>query len=284
MDHSEGIQIPKGVLPQVSSLQPGLAVIFKAPQMDVRMFNDHIQHLNDRLSELYPNFTTANAAGDWEGLESRFKRLRQDAINNNRVCFIAVEPFAPRETMLQALADHTFAYAKCMSQLLFCTLKVNGKVNVTFGHVPMDVIRVLRPPRPKPERTVLQIELPDGVDRDEAERRIDALMKEYKKPDPTLYEVYAHRAGDPDGDLLAHSQYGSPLPSITDMVLEVRHRCLNWREGVWSVSYRVNGATVLETRRTDDETPREFIERHHTAVMAFANAYSINTKPEPSRA
>lgn len=283
MDHSEGLQIPKGVLPQVSSLQPGLAVIFKAPQMDVRLFSEHISHLNDKLSKLRPSFTTADATGDWQSLEERFKRLRQDAINNNRVYFIAVEPFAQREIALRALADHVFAYAKCMSQLLFCTLKANGKVNVSFGHVPMDVIRVMRMPTPKPERTVMHIELPDGVDRDEAERRIEALMKEFKKPDPTLYEVYAHRHDDPNGEVLAHCQYGGQLPSIKDLVNEVRHRCLNWRDGgVWSVTYRVNGTTVLETKREEDDTPAEFLDRHHKAVMAFVNVYNLTTKPERS--
>lgn len=281
MDHSEGIQIPTGVLPQVSSLQPGLALIFKSPQMEARQYEAHISYLNGKLSALYPSFTDAQATGDWQSLHERFTRLRKEAIENKRVIFVALDPFVPREQMLLSAADHAFAYSKCMSTVLFHTLKANCKVNVIFGHVPTEVIRLNRI-LPKKERTQIKVELPEGVDQDEAEARIKKVLAELHTPKPVWHQIWAHRTTDGRGELV-QGEYATtmPWPSVKDLIQEIRHRCLNWRDtSVAKVSFTTNTHLMLEVERLPFELMDDFLKRFETALQVYISTYDVKTKPE----
>lgn len=281
MDHSEGIQIPKGVLPQVTRIKPGLALLFKSPQMDVRILTEHITYLDERLSKLRPSFTDANATGDWQSLQDRLSRLRKEAIANGRLFFVVIEPFAQRELMLQALADHVFVYAKCMNTTLFHAVKRNGALRAIFGPIATEVVEVGRAHLSKPERKFIRIELPEGVDQDVAERRVKAVLKEYQQAHPVLHQISAHHHAEDQTGRLIEAIYRPfvKFPSRKNLVeklkAEVGPGRWPYRTPVQRVSFTMNSDLMLEVVREDEETDAQFFKRFDQALKQYLANYDL---------
>lgn len=286
MDHAEGIQIPKGVLPQVTRIKPGLALLFKSTQMDVRILTEHSIHLNEKLSKLRPSFTDANASGDWQSLQDRLIRLRNEAIANKRVFFVALEPFAQREQMLQALADHVFVYAKCMNITLFHTVKQNGMVNVAFGPVATEVIRISRHMLPERERKYIRIELPEGVDQDEAEKRVKAVIADYQKAHPTLHQIYAHtNPADLQGRLVEtvyrpFDKFSSRKAIVESIKQQTSKPHWPYSVPVQRLSFTMNSDLIMEVIREDEESDAKFFIRFDKALKQYLSTYDTHKGTE----
>ena len=152
MDHSQGFQIPEGVLPEVTVLNPGLALMFRPPQFDKRQLDAHVAFLNRKLPI---DFRAAFIAVDTtrKSLESvidELKRRRKEALEYNRVFFIFTPLFQPRLNALAAEADHTFFYLNSPAGGLIMADKVNGETNRAVPHISI----TLDPNDPDPSATV----------------------------------------------------------------------------------------------------------------------------------
>ncbi|WJJ55064.1 hypothetical protein [Xanthomonas phage RTH11] len=286
MDHSEGIQIPKGVLPQVTRIKPGLALLFKSPQMDVRILNEHASYLDERLGKLRPSFTEANATGDWQSLQDRLIRLRNEAIANKRVFFVLLEPFAQREQMLQALADHVFVYAKCMNTTLFHTAKHNGNVSVAFGPVCTEVVRIYRQVPSKSERRYIRVEVPEGVDQDAAEKQVKEVLATIQSETRTLHQISVHANLQQDCGILVESIY-RPFVKVPSRkaILENLKKVTSKPHWPYSVpvkrvTFKMNSDLMMELIREDEETDAKFYRRFDQALKHYLENYELSSDVE----
>ncbi len=167
MDHSEGVQIPQGLLPSVSVLKPGLALLLKHSQVDIRFIDSHIEQLNEGLpNELYPSFSAYDcSATKLEFVSETLSRYRQAALVSNRLQFVVSPFFAPRLQTLIELADHVFYYGSGITGPVLMPAKINGQVLVGQHFEVLAITRRVKRPE---DRYVLQITLPPGVSADEA--------------------------------------------------------------------------------------------------------------------
>lgn len=280
MDHSEGFQIPAGVLPQVSVLKPGLALIFKAPQMDVRQLNAHIEHLDKQLQVVYPSFTTVAVTGEWESLHNRLVRLRTEALKNKRVIFAVCDPFSPRELTLRGLADHVFSYAKGISphSTVFQKVKANGAVSMTLGYPVIEVISVTDPKKVVP-LTRISFDLPEGVDQDTAETKIKEVLQSLT---PVRNDTYQFSARGPEYNNMAWDTFANYTPrhhksppKMRNLVGDLRHRSLNWRGGVCGVLITKNEERVLEIEAYPFEDREDFVARCEREFIRFYEANNL---------
>lgn len=177
MDHSEGVQIPQGLLPEVSVLKPGLALCLKHSQVDKRYIDSHIELLSENLpSALYPSFQLKDTAnGQLPHVIEMLQRLRASALEHNRVYFLYSPYFAARLPALMEEVDHLFYYTTGLTGPLLIAAKVNGEAVETS-----EIIVIKRTPKRPEERKVLYIKLPEGVHADDASRIVsEALASHY---------------------------------------------------------------------------------------------------------
>jgi len=177
MDHSEGVQIPEGLLPQVSVLKPGLALCLKHNQVDKRYIDSHIELLDQNLPRaVYPSFQLKDTAnGQLPHVIEMLQRLRKSALEGNRVYFIYSPFFAARFPALIEEVDHLFYYTPGLTAPFLVAAKVNG--GLVDGSVALPIKRI---PKRAEERKVLYVTLPEGVHADDASRIVsEALASHY---------------------------------------------------------------------------------------------------------
>lgn len=179
MDHSEGVQIPQGILPQVSVLKPGIALCLKHSQVDKRYVDGHIELLSETLpSALYPAFMARDTStGQLDHVLENLERSRQEALKNNRVFFIFSPYFAPRAAALMSAVDHVFFYSPGLSAPFVYAEKINGW---NLHLLSKEMMVLSRRQRSSSERKMLQVKLPEGVSPEEASRILgDALAAHF---------------------------------------------------------------------------------------------------------
>lgn len=175
MDHSEGVQIPQGLLPQVSVLKPGLALCLRHSQVDKRFIDSHIELLNQHLPPaLYPSFQVKDtASGSLPHVIETLQRLRKSALESNRVYFIYSPLFAARLPSLILEVDHLFCYTPGLFAPLLVPAKVNGEVIDIYD---AEAMVIKRQPKRQEERRVLYITLPEGVRSEDASRIVSEAL------------------------------------------------------------------------------------------------------------
>lgn len=179
MDHSDGIEVARGLLPSVTVLKPGLALCLKHSQVDKRFIDSHIEQLDQNLpKELYAAFIAKDTTnGQLAHVIEMLQRYRGAAVRENRVYFIYSPYFAARLTALMEEVDHLFYYMPGLSAPLLLTEKLNGK-RIPFQE--QEILILKREPKRHEERKVLHLTLPAGVSSDEASRLIsEALAAKY---------------------------------------------------------------------------------------------------------
>lgn len=153
MDHSNGTQSSASLLPSVETLEPGLVLLFKHPNVDRRYILQHISDLNDSpaLSSLGPSFDEKDlSTGPLDEVLARLKKIRARALEAKRVYFIMTPAFPPRMRALGEVADSVFHYSSGINCALITATKISG---LTF-EVPLSEhigMIVRRPERNKPE-------------------------------------------------------------------------------------------------------------------------------------
>lgn len=134
MDHSNGIQLPPGLLPSVDVLTPGLVLLVKHPQVDRRYALEHIEDLDNALqgTSAYPNFTEKDySTRPLDEALVDLKNRRSDAIYEGRAYFVLTSFFSPRMAALTSLVDSAFHYMPGINGALLIAAKVQGVSIVT---------------------------------------------------------------------------------------------------------------------------------------------------------
>lgn len=130
MNHSNGIQLPQGLLPSVEVLTPGLVLLFKHQNVDRRYALEHIQDLSDALtsSKLRASFTEIDCSrGSLDDALAQLRTKRDNALRDGRVQFVLSPHFAPRAQALADAADAVFYYMSAMTCALLMATKVDGQ-------------------------------------------------------------------------------------------------------------------------------------------------------------
>lgn len=131
MNHTNGTQLPHGMLPSVEVLTPGLVLLFKHPHVDRRYALEHIEDLSDSLrgSPLRPSFSEQDyGRGSLDEVLRDLIRRRSEAVRDGRVYFVLTPHFVPRVVALTELADSAFHYVSGLNSALLIAAKVDGEL------------------------------------------------------------------------------------------------------------------------------------------------------------
>jgi hypothetical protein len=153
MDHSNGTQSSSSLLPSVETLEPGLVLLFKHPNVDRRYILQHISDLNDSpaLSSLGPGFDEKDlSTGPLDEVLASLTKTRARALEAKRVYFILTPAFPPRMRALGEIADSVFHYSSGINCALITATKIEGLTFQVPSVEHMGMI-VRRPERNKRE-------------------------------------------------------------------------------------------------------------------------------------
>lgn len=131
MDHSNGTQSSASLLPSVETLEPGLVLLFKHPNVDRRYILQHMEDLHtNRLLwvRTHPGFKEQDLSrGPLDEALTTLRRLRNDALRGNYVYFILSPAFPPRMRALSEIADSVFHYSSGINCALITATKIAGQ-------------------------------------------------------------------------------------------------------------------------------------------------------------
>jgi hypothetical protein len=151
MDQTNGTQPSASLLPSVETLEPGLVLLFKHPNVDRRYILQHISDMDKYYGQtrLYPSFQEKDlSTGPLDEALAKLKKLRDDARAAGRVYFILTPAFAPRMGALSEMAGTVVHYQTGINCATLFVTKVNGLVHDQPS--PKHIGMIVR--RPTPDR------------------------------------------------------------------------------------------------------------------------------------
>ncbi|QVD49304.1 hypothetical protein LUCX_234 [Xanthomonas phage vB_XciM_LucasX] len=270
MDHTKGFQIPPGILPEVTMLAPGLALLFHSTRLDVRTLEKGLQFLIDGLYPLgvYPAFVEIDTSKEkLEYVLGRLDRMRKEALENNRVIFACTPLFEPRRTTLSEQAEHVFHLLDHLGGACLITDKCNGQ---PMGS-PLPGLRTflyLPPPRmAPPARKVVGMALPVGMTPEVAQEVLERYQEEQDRKKNARLFGYIFR-GNHTTRLLDDIDFTRGHQAIAEILEVVDKELMDYGHDL-TVGFKKSGEEIFAYVSEYEQPYEEYLSNLRTKLTTF---------------